>query len=222
MSAQANAVCLLPHRRDHRLVMYASSDEFYRVALGCEAAPRIGCGIRAKPILIALEACDAIAGAWLNRSGTVIAVRWKSASIKNERLVAAAFNSEQCLCIQKVIDTKEHRQLAESLVFGDRWYRAEEVDRLSEEEASLIAARIVQRFTVNVALDPARKTKLERSITEACKRYLINERPDTAQTREEGVRKAILDVGSTLLTADHHNVLREALSSGHRPLPFER
>jgi len=51
------------------------SDEFYRVGLACEAAPDIGCGIRAKPILYALKACDAIAGAWLSRSGTVIAVR---------------------------------------------------------------------------------------------------------------------------------------------------
>lgn len=104
----------------------------------------------------------------------------------------------------------------------DGWYRAADVDRLSEEEAALIAARIIRRFTANVVLDPVEKTRLELSIAEACKRYLISEPPGTAQGRQEGLRNAILDAGRTYLTADNYNALQNAVVAGHRPLPNER
>jgi len=198
------------------------SDEFYRVGLACEAAPDIGCGIRAKPILCALKACDAIVGAWLSRSGTVIAVHWKSGSNKDEGLVAETLIGEQGVCIEKVVDAKEHRLLMESLALSDGWYSAAEVDRLSEEEAALIAARIVRRLRAKAALDPTEDTQLERSISEACERFLINESPGTQKAREEGLRKAILDAGGTWLTADHYDALEAVLIAGHRPLPEER
>src|SRR5881296_1433407 len=110
--------------------MQSYSDQFYRVALACEAAPDIGCGIRAKPILKSLEACEAIAGAWLSRSGTVLAVRWRSVAEEDERLVASAFISEQCICIQKVTDAKERQLMLESLALGSGWHRSGEVDQL--------------------------------------------------------------------------------------------
>ena len=50
---------------------------FYEVPLVCPAAPEIGCGSRSKPILLQLEREEAVAEAWLNRPGTVIAVVWK-------------------------------------------------------------------------------------------------------------------------------------------------
>jgi len=39
---------------------------FYDAALVCGAAPAIGCGSRAKPLLIDLERQTAIEEAWLN------------------------------------------------------------------------------------------------------------------------------------------------------------
>jgi RimJ/RimL family protein N-acetyltransferase len=58
---------------------------FYAVPLVCGAAPEIGCGSRAKPILQALERNSAVAQAWLNRAGTVIAVLWSKDSTEGER-----------------------------------------------------------------------------------------------------------------------------------------
>ena len=49
---------------------------FYDVPLVCGAAPAIGCGSRAKPLLIDLERQSAIKEAWLNRAGTIVAIVW--------------------------------------------------------------------------------------------------------------------------------------------------
>src|SRR5260370_41803978 len=46
---------------------------FYDVPLVCGAAPEIGCGSRAKPLLIDLEQQSGIKEAWLNRTGTIAA-----------------------------------------------------------------------------------------------------------------------------------------------------
>ena len=50
---------------------------FYDVPLVCGAAPSIGCGSRAKPLLLDLERQPAIKEAWLNRTGTVVAIVWR-------------------------------------------------------------------------------------------------------------------------------------------------
>jgi hypothetical protein len=49
---------------------------FYDVPLVCGAAPAIGCGSRAKPLLMDLEQRTAIKEAWLNRAGTIVAIVW--------------------------------------------------------------------------------------------------------------------------------------------------
>jgi hypothetical protein len=48
----------------------------FTVPLRCEAAPDIGCGPISKPILLQLEREPAITEAWLNGTGTVLAVVW--------------------------------------------------------------------------------------------------------------------------------------------------
>jgi copper chaperone CopZ len=46
----------------------------FKVSLQCPAAPQIGCGSAAKPILLNLERQPAMGEAWLNRAGTMIPV----------------------------------------------------------------------------------------------------------------------------------------------------
>src|SRR5258708_13713204 len=50
---------------------------FYKPPLVCNAAPTIGCGSRAKPLLLEMEKNPAVKEAWLNRSGTMLAIVWK-------------------------------------------------------------------------------------------------------------------------------------------------
>src|SRR2546422_10851875 len=53
----------------------------FKVPLGCEAAGGLGCGVKAKPILQALARQPAVAQAWLNRSGTIIAVLGRESAV---------------------------------------------------------------------------------------------------------------------------------------------
>jgi len=51
---------------------------FFNVPLVCNAAPTIGCGSRAKPVLTSFEKSPNVKEAWLNREGTTVAVVWKN------------------------------------------------------------------------------------------------------------------------------------------------
>jgi hypothetical protein len=57
---------------------------FYDAALVCGAAPAIGCGSRAKPLLIDLERQTAIEEAWLNQAGTIVAIVWSGPARTSE------------------------------------------------------------------------------------------------------------------------------------------
>ena len=49
---------------------------FYDIPLVCGAAPAIGCGSRAKPLLMDLEQQSTIRESWLSRAGTIVAIVW--------------------------------------------------------------------------------------------------------------------------------------------------
>ncbi len=65
---------------NNEVVMKDQNINFYKVPLVCNAAPTIGCGSRAKPVLKDFEESKEVSEAWLNRAGTVIAVVWKEES----------------------------------------------------------------------------------------------------------------------------------------------
>lgn len=46
----------------------------FEVPFRCEAAPDIGCGSMSKPVLLELERDPTISEAWLNGTGTILAV----------------------------------------------------------------------------------------------------------------------------------------------------
>src|SRR6059036_3141492 len=62
----------------------------FKVPLVCPAAPQIGCGSAAKPILLDLEKQPGVLQAWLNHAGTIISVIWKPESDAETRRKMAA------------------------------------------------------------------------------------------------------------------------------------
>src|SRR5262245_40696031 len=58
---------------------------FYSVPFTCPAAPEIGCGSLAKPILLELERVSGIKEAWLNRAGTQLAIVWSESGSSEMR-----------------------------------------------------------------------------------------------------------------------------------------
>jgi hypothetical protein len=201
----------------------AALTEFYRVGLTCEAASEIGCGIRAKPVLKKLEMHASIDDAWLNGSGTVVAVRWIRPLAEDERILASAFTGEQCGCAEKLSDSDLRRGLLEALARGQGWYRAAEVDQLSEREAAIIAARMVKRLSSKMALEPEVTDRLTRALGEACEHMLTREPPGTYESRAQRLKAAMLAAAHAHLTDDQYAVFQRSVAvDGHRPLPDER
>src|SRR6202007_1479767 len=90
---------------------------FYDVPLVCNAAPEIGCGSRAKPLLLDLEHQSAIKEAWLNRSGTILAIVWRGAE-RSEAVVKPVFDKHQIDYTERIND----EQTRESFRTEGAWF----------------------------------------------------------------------------------------------------
>jgi hypothetical protein len=105
---------------------------FYDVPLVCGAAPAIGCGSRAKPLLMDLERQAAIREAWLNRAGTIVAIVW-SGPARTAEVARPVFERHEVQCKERCDDKPS------SFRKNMSWFRGAEVDQLSLEEAREIA-----------------------------------------------------------------------------------
>ena len=126
---------------------------FYKTPLGCNAAPDIGCGSRSKPVLLELERNPAIKEAWLNRSGTVIAIVWKN-KVHTETVAKPIFKKNSVSFA--VLNDNDAASYRETFRKTNLWYRGTDVDILSREEAATIA-----ESTVKFALKDNLITKAE-------------------------------------------------------------
>jgi hypothetical protein len=137
---------------------------FYEVPLVCNAAPSIGCGSRAKPVLVSLEKLDVIKEAWLNRKGNVIAIVWSEDSSPEFRTkeVAELFN-ENNLETSELVDD-EYSINFESFLSHKDWYRREDVNTLSKEEAGIIADQLMEVIISNTELGDENQELLKKEI----------------------------------------------------------
>lgn len=194
----------------------------FQVRLRCEAAPEIGCGLRAKPVLQDLERAKAVGEAWLSRSGNLIAVvrTTTGAGTKDADPMLAVFRKHRI----SVKALRGERFAAALVEFGTRsgWSRSDEVDRLSEEEARFIAARLVARLRANTALPDLETNALQAAVAEACARELIRNPTQSAAARKRRLANAALAAGRTQLDAPAYSVFSKAVGLGHRPLTGER
>jgi hypothetical protein len=127
----------------------------FKAPLVCPAAPQIGCGSASKPILLDLERQPGVLEAWLNRAGTRIAVVWKPESdAPTRRRVVAELKQDHAT----ELDGKLRDETVKDFLSGKGWYHGADVDRLSEEEADIIAARLVRWVQAKSAL-PKKKPK---------------------------------------------------------------
>mgnify|MGYP001414790706 CR=1 FL=1 len=140
----------------------ADRTDLFRVPLVCGAAPEIGCGSRAKPLLLQLETLRDVESAWLDRTGDHIAIVWKDARLTRKQRSKAIKESftRNDVPIDLVADATEHARLFADFNGGGRWYRAAEVDALSKEEAGVIAGNIVGQLLEGKHLDPERSEDL--------------------------------------------------------------
>lgn len=188
----------------------------------CPAAPEIGCGSRAKPILLQLERDPAVAEAWLNRAGTTMAIVWEEHSTGDLRAksITSVFQNREIAL--KELNGDACEEALKDFLSGGEWFRGAAVDRLSEEEAGIIAARLVRRVKANVALSDDRANALQLALTTTFQRAILHEPPTSEQTRQIQLEREFLKAGSEHLDEKGRVALQQALALGYRPLTNER
>ena len=184
---------------------------FYEVPLVCPAAPQIGCGSASKPLLLELERSDVVSQAWLNRAGTIMAIVWSEPSKPRQRSKAVkAVLKERGMAAKELTgDAKE--QAVKDFQSGSDWYRGTDVDRLSEEEAGVIANRWIGKFREKIVLTDETAKVLQEAFTGQLKRQL------TSKISREEAREEMLKIARQQLEEKDVAVLLEAFGSGFRP-----
>ncbi len=194
----------------------------FQVRLRCEAAPEIGCGVRAKPVLQDLERVSGIGEAWLSRAGNQIAVvrTVTRSGTKGADPVLAVFRKHR-IAVEALRGERFTIALND---FASRsgWHRGADVDRLSNEEARIIAARLVARLRTRTALPELRARALETAVAEACAHELIRNPTQSAAARKRRLASAALAAARARLDAPAYAAFANAVRLGHRSLPDER
>lgn len=182
--------------------------------------PEIGCGSRAKPILMELERDSGIEEAWLSRSGTQLAVRWSdNIPLRAKKEALQTVLKRHDLSATELRRSERARAL-KAFQSGTGWHRADAVDRLSEEESGIIAARLVRRVQGKTPLTESKAATLKESL-----RATLVERftgsPERAARSLEEERDDLLKKAAGYLNEKELAALKDAFASGVRPLPGE-
>ena len=188
----------------------------YQVPWRCPADCQIGCGSRAKPVLLKLEQGPAVAEAWLNREGTAVALVWK-ADVKHK----ARSEAEKELKEQEAtrLTGKERAKVLAGFESGKGWYRGAEVDRLSAEEAAVIAARWVRRLRAKTTLTDEKAQGLQNALTDAVTKRLTGK---MEMPQSQGDRAVVLRrVAGPFLDEKQMELLGEAAGAGMRAMSNE-
>jgi len=147
----------------------------FKAPLICPAAPQIGCGSASKPILVDLERQPGVLEAWLNRAGTRVAVVWKpDAGAAARQKVVAELKEDHLI----ELDGKPREETVTDFLAGKQWYHGADVDRLSDEEAGIIAARLVRRLQAKTPLSQDKAEQLERTLADAFRKRFAGKNDD--------------------------------------------
>ncbi|MGH7945272.1 MAG: mercuric transporter MerT family protein [Opitutaceae bacterium] len=198
----------------------------FNVPLVCRAAPEIGCGSRAKPLLIALERDASVAEAWLNTAGTVLAVVGRENSSRESRAKAVQ-SLQEAFAPNSTVATELEGEARErnlnDFVSGAGWYRGTAVDQLSRQEAGIIGARLVRRLRAKIALSDEKAAALQAQIATALERRFTGDQsvPRTPIENRDWSEE-LLDVARKQLGEKETAAFQEIVASGYRPQAGEK
>ena len=194
----------------------------FTVPLQCEAAPEIGCGTRSKPILLQLEREPIIAEAWLNGTGTVLAVVWAGNSSHESRTKAVqAVVEKNGMTVTELVGEARDIEL-KSFALGDAWYHGADVDNLSKQEARTIATRLVRRVQAKVALSEEKAKALEAGWADVVTRCFIGSPDNSTGTGDKELNEQLLKVARENLDQSEIEVFREAIAKGLLPVADDK
>jgi hypothetical protein len=190
----------------------------FKAPLVCPAAPQIGCGGASKPILLDLERQPSVLEAWLNRAGTRIAVVWNpEADAPTRRKIVAELKEDHAT----ELDGKPRDEAVKDFLSGKGWYRGADVDRLSEEEAGIIAARLVRWVQAKRRLAKEKAESLQHALTDAMRKDLTGKSVCSNHLEDAA------DIARKYLDQEQIKILNEAIKdeaaieNGEQPAPNE-
>lgn len=189
----------------------------FEVPLECGAAEGLGCGSTAKPILNELDRNSRVAEARINHPGTILAVVWKNPNDRSDGAVEALFDKHH---LAAATLKGEVRDKALKQFRAEQWYGAADVDRLSEHEARVIAARLVNRARSHLGLAPNRLAALTEDLTLVFVRHLTL-RDEECDTRRDVIEQELMKAASKYLNPQQLAELRKAGEQGIQALPGE-
>lgn len=123
---------------------------FYKVPLVCGAVTSIGCGSRSKPVLLDLQRQASIKQASLNRTGTTVALEWEGEVDSGSKEIRRVFEKHELPAEELKGD--EHDESLKSFYSSNQWLAGSAVDKLSEEEAGVIADRLLTKILTDKKL----------------------------------------------------------------------
>jgi hypothetical protein len=103
---------------------------------------------------------------------------------------------------------------------GENWLRADALDRLSQEEAQIIARRLVRRVEARTRLSADKATRLRSSIADKLEENFTGSSGRPRQSAEQE-RAAFFEAAAHYLNEMELTALREAVAGGFRALPDE-
>ena len=138
---------------------------FYAAPLVCNAAPSIGCGSKAKFLLVDLEKNkEAIEGAWVNKEGTVVAVKWNSSTDENKKAEIIKTVSTNHNIELTSLASAEATNYANSFPNSNEWFKGKQVDELSKEEAGIIAENTIAGYKKKGLIKPSYEKQFQADI----------------------------------------------------------
>lgn len=146
---------------------------FYNVPLVCGAAPDIGCGSRIKPLFIETEKEENIKESWTNRQGTVIAIVWNG-TVNFERMNELFAKND--IDAELITDTSDLKELNASFRDAGKWLKGMDVDKLSIEEATVIANKAISFALDEGLIDSTEATKVQYDLEAYFKDELVKVR----------------------------------------------
>ena len=140
---------------------------------------------------------------------------WKPASnAETRRNVATELKEDHAVEMQG----KSRDEAVKDFLSGKGWYRGADVDRLSEEEAGIIAARLVRWVRAKTALAKDKAEGLQRAVEDTLRKDLTGK--STGPNRLEDVAREYLDQGQIKIFKE---AIKDevAIENGEKPVPKE-
>ena len=197
----------------------ADALSFYEVPLACPAARGLGCGSAAKPVLQALEKKSNVQEAWLDHSGTTLAIVWKKdakADLHSAEIRSVA--DDRGIALHEITGGRREASLT-SFASRDGWYRGPEVDHLSEEEAGVIVDRLVRRAMAKEPTISGKADTLKPALLKVIREQLTG--CTSTQCRED-CRKKLTEIARQQLNDREFRALMDTEKLGYRPAGDEQ